>query len=82
MIIKETTSQNSEMGDDVDSHIEIELTTEDGTSSVSFGEGEPEDMTLFRDLADAYSISDLLVMAYNAGKRGEELEIINETDED
>ena len=38
------------------------------------GEGEPEDMYLFRDLSDAYSISDLITMAYEAGKAGEELE--------
>lgn len=79
MIIKETTREG-EYGED--SHIEIELTTEDGKLSVDFGEGEPEDMTLGRDLSSAYSIGDMLVAAYNAGKRGETLEIVNETEED
>lgn len=52
--------------------------------SVSIGEGEPEDMYLFRDLSDAYSISNLIRMAYEAGKSGEpfEYELINERDED
>lgn len=66
------------------SHIEIELTTDSGTTFCSFGEGEPEDMTLNRDLSDAFSIGDMLVMAYEAGKRGEELEheFIDETDDE
>lgn len=63
--------------------IEIELITDSGATSCSFGEGEPEDMTLNRDLSDAFSIGDMLVMAYEAGKRGEELEheFIDEDDE-
>jgi len=54
-----------------------------GSDSVSIGEGEPEDMTLFRDLSDAFSISDLISMAYQAGKNGEEFEyeLIEEKEE-
>jgi len=38
---------------------------------------------LFRDLSDAYSISDLITMAYEAGLAGEpfEYEFIEEKDE-
>jgi hypothetical protein len=55
--------------------VETEIITNEGASSVSFFGGEPEDMTIGRDLSDAWDISDLLIMAYNAGKNGEELEI-------
>ena len=81
MKIVETTSPG-ERGDT--GHIEIELTTELGKTSCSFGEGEPEDMTLNRDLSDAFNISDMLIMAYEAGKRGEELEheFIDESDDE
>jgi hypothetical protein len=59
------------------------LVTEEGSKSVSFSGGEPEDMTISRDLNDAWFIKDLLVMAYNAGKNSETLEILEteETDE-
>jgi len=41
---------------------------------LSFGRGEPEDMSLARDLSDAFHIKDLLLLAYQAGKAGEPLE--------
>ena len=50
--------------------------TEKGTKSVSFGSGEPEDMCLARDLNDAMFLDELLVLAYEAGKNGESIEII------
>lgn len=40
--------------------------------------GEPEDNQLGRDLNFVYSIVNLMEEAYNAGKNGEEFEIINE----
>jgi hypothetical protein len=49
---------------------------------MSFGHGEPEDNYLFRDLNDAYSIQPALVAAYEAGKRGEKLELVTEEIED
>lgn len=57
---------------DEDYSIDIKVVTEKGEKSVSFGSGEPEDMTLGRDLSGAYSISDLIEMAYEAGKNGED----------
>jgi hypothetical protein len=57
---------------DYDVCITIELLTDKYTGGVSFGEGEPEDMSLGRDLSGAYDISSLLKEAYEAGKRGEE----------
>jgi hypothetical protein len=55
--------------------VETILTTEEGETSVNFAGGEPEDMTISRDLSDAWSITNLLIMAYNAGKNNEILEI-------
>ena len=49
---------------------------------MSFGHGEPEDNYLFRDLADAYNIVPAMVAAYEAGLRGEKIEIKKEEVED
>jgi hypothetical protein len=55
------------------SNIIIELIRDNGeTMEISIGEGEPEDMYLFRDLSDVYQITDLIKMAYDAGKVGED----------
>ena len=56
-------------------HLSTSVETKEGKISASFGEGEPEDMTLGRDLSDAYHIQDMLILAYNAGKNGENLTI-------
>ena len=67
------------------SQVIVEVIRDNGeNSSVSIGEGEPEDMYLFRDLGGAYSIFDLVKLAYEAGKAGEEFEyeFIEEKDED
>lgn len=42
----------------------------------SIGAGEPEDMYLFRDLSDALTVPQLMQMAYEAGKNGENFEIV------
>lgn len=67
------------------SNVIVEVIRDNGdVSTVSIGEGESEDMYLFRDLSGAYSISDLVKMAYEAGKAGEELEyeFIEEKDDE
>ena len=50
----------------------------DGKSMVSFWNGEPEDNNLYRNFSDCYSISKLMQMAHEAGRRGEPLEIKQE----
>lgn len=40
----------------------------------SMGTGEPEDMSLSRDLSDALDVPDLMRMAYEAGKNGEDFD--------
>ena len=67
------------------SNVIIELTRDTGeTMEISIGEGEPEDMYLFRNLSGVYLIADLIKMAYDAGKAGEEYEYeaFEEKDED
>jgi len=71
VIVTETTYPDHEF-DEEDRRIRIKIETETSKQSVSFGRGEPEDMSLSRDLSDAYSISDLIKEAYEAGKRGED----------
>lgn len=81
MKVIETTSMFGEDGGE--SHIKVELFCDNGDKeSVSFGEGEPEDMYLFRDLSDAYSLVSLVRVAYEAGKRGEEFILEELTEED
>jgi hypothetical protein len=56
------------------------VVTDNGSKTASFRGGEPEDFTLSRDLRDACHIKDMLVLAYNAGKNGESLEIEETSD--
>ena len=49
-----------------------------GKKAFSVTEGEPEDMTLSRDLSSCYGITELLKKAYEAGVNGESFEIIYE----
>jgi len=84
MKVTEIITRGREEYDD-DVCVTIKLITDKYTGGVSFGEGEPEDMSLGRDLSDAYDISSLLKEAYEAGKRGEEFyfeEISGEEEEE
>jgi hypothetical protein len=58
--------------EDYRDQLEIEI---DGETKFSIGRGEPEDMSLDRDLNDAYRVVDLMKLAYDAGKNGEEFEV-------
>lgn len=59
--------------------VEIKI---DGRRVFSVRDDEPEDSNLSRSFSDVYKIGDLLQMAYNAGKNGEDFELINEESED
>ena len=50
----------------------------DGKEVVGFFNGEPEDNNTYINFSDCYSISKLMQMAYEAGKRGEPIEIKQE----
>jgi len=54
----------------------ITVTVEDDAGnrkSADISAGEPEDAVFFRDLNGAYNIADIVKLAYEAGKRGEEM---------
>lgn len=55
--------------------VSVTITTNEGEKEVTFQHGEPEDMIIGRDLSDVWEISELLILAYNAGKAGEALEV-------
>lgn len=54
----------------------------DGKGIFGVGDGEPEDSNLSRDFSDCLRITDLMKMAYDAGKNGEdwEYELIDENE--
>lgn len=86
MKVKTTYYKGTEWDDDADRLVQIDLTTghlDQIVKSISIGEGEPEDMTLNRDLNDVYEIPAMLREAYEAGKRGEpfEEEFVDEKDD-
>lgn len=45
------------------------------TKTLNFSDGEPEDNNCSRNFADVYGIVDLLKIAYEAGKNGEDITI-------
>ncbi len=46
---------------------------------LEFWDGEPEDANINRDFNDVYSITDLMKMAYDAGKNGEDFTVTSTT---
>jgi hypothetical protein len=61
--------------------MDITIETSEGSVSAEFGRGEPEDMCLARDLSDAFRIKKMLLLAYEAGKKGEDCDKIRGDDE-
>jgi len=62
--------------------IEYKIETKKEEVSLEFYDGEPEDSNLSRDFSDVYCIPDIIAMAYEAGKNGEEIEFINVDSDD
>ncbi len=48
----------------------------DGKRVFSVGDGEPEDSNLSRDFNDCWSIPDMMRIAFDAGKNGEEFTLL------
>jgi len=68
-----------EGNDDTDwrDHFTLIAKNDDGVSKrFSVGAGEPEDMFIFRDLSDVLSVPALMQLAYDAGVKGEKLEMV------
>ena len=65
-------SDDWEMGESVEIDVEV-----DGVKlSLDFHDGEPEDNSLSRNFCDVHSIVSALEVAYDAGKRGMDIEVI------
>lgn len=80
--MKITETKHPYKGDlDYDGSLQISIETQEAEMDISFGKGEPEDFCLARDLSDAYNIKEMLILAYNAGKNGESIEILEEENE-
>lgn len=60
--------------------LDITLHTNSYKKTITFKNGEAEDFCLARDLSDASYVATLLIEAYEAGKRGEDLEIETHSD--
>ena len=54
----------------------------DGKRVFSVGDNEPEDSNLSRCFNDCYKVADLMKLAYEAGKRGEEFSVEEKEVED
>jgi len=65
---------SSEDSEDCSASFSIKI---NGELVASFHDGEPEDNNLMRNFNDIYLISNLIELAYNAGKDGEPLEEID-----
>lgn len=50
----------------------------DGDRKFEVMDGEPEDGNLSRDFSDCHKITNLMQLAYEAGKNGEDFEVFNE----
>lgn len=55
--------------------------SQDQQRSFKLHQGEPEDMIFGRNLEGPKSLQDMIKLAYDAGKRGERLEFIEEKEE-
>lgn len=78
MIIKVKTRTPNESNDYTHS-LKIEV---DGKEVFRVYDGEPEDANLDRDFNDCFQIPNLMKQAYEAGKNGEKLKVIDVVGED
>ena len=82
-IIKETGKFDEDYLCDSSFGISLETDSYNGSFFIGNLSGCPEDAILGPDLGFVYDIDEMLIAAYNAGKNGEELSIIekNESEE-
>jgi hypothetical protein len=76
--MKVKTTYEKDAYEDEVTHLSIKINNK---RHFSIGRGEPEDMTLYRNLSDAYNVVDMMRLAYEAGKAGETFETEEETEE-
>lgn len=69
---------NGQPNDDNDwrGSYDVELKTNHNNMRIKFVDGEVEDANLSRDFNDVYDIPQMLIEAYEAGRRGESLDVV------
>lgn len=60
----------------------IDASRENSFLNLEFADGEVEDGNLSRSFSAVYNIMDLVKMAYEAGKAGEQLDVVDVEDDD
>ena len=70
-------SRSEESLEDYDYHEAMEIHVND-KKVFSVSDGEPEDSNLSRDFSSCWNIPTIMKMAYEAGKNGEEFNLIEE----
>lgn len=60
----------------------LEIVIDDNTKFSVCHTDSPEDNVLYRNFSDCYDIPDLLRKAYNAGKNGEDFEVVYEEEDE
>ena len=70
-----TTQSKEELRSGRPGFYELEAKDEHDVLEININEGEPEDMNMERNLFDLNKIADLVMMAYEAGVRGEDIVI-------
>lgn len=74
-MIVEVISRTEEELEDYDWRDKVEIKV-DGQTVFYVADDEPEDSNLSRSFSDCFSIGDLMKKAYEAGKNGEDFELI------
>lgn len=72
----EIISRSSETLEEYDYNDKLQIKI-DGNLVFEVRDGEPEDNNLSRNFNDCWNIEDLMLMAYEAGKRRENFEVID-----
>lgn len=61
--------------DEGNGSLKINIKNKDTEINLTFYDGEPEDNSLGRNFSDCYRIVEALQLAYEAGKRGDSIQI-------
>ena len=76
-IIQKRSTENFQDNHDYRNALMLNINNANGSKLLRFFDGEREDNNLIRNFKDCYNIVDAIKMAYESGKNGEELEIVD-----
>lgn len=80
MKLEEIITRDNDLGFERDVSVKVRLLDDNGIelNTLEFSEGEPEDMSLGRNMKDAYKVAELVRYAYKLGQTGNKLEFTYE----